>query len=72
MGRYNLKLTSIDAMIILKWILKLMLWDDVDWIHLAQAKNECWAAVRMVINPLVISTVRKILSSFLLKKNSVP
>jgi hypothetical protein len=25
-------------------------WDDVDWIHLAQGRNQWWAYVYMVLN----------------------
>jgi len=30
--------------------LSVIVWDDADWIHLAQDMDQCWALVNMVIN----------------------
>jgi hypothetical protein len=39
----------IDGRIILKWILGKW-WEGVDWMHLAQDRNQWWAVVNTVMN----------------------
>jgi hypothetical protein len=29
-------------------------WEDVDWMHLAQDRDQCWALVNMVMNLRVL------------------
>jgi hypothetical protein len=41
---------GIDVRVILEWILGGVGWEDVDWIHLAQDKNQFWALVSTVMN----------------------
>jgi hypothetical protein len=39
-----------DGMIVLKWILQKWHEEGMDWIHLAQDRDQWWALMNMVIN----------------------
>jgi hypothetical protein len=47
---------GVDRRIILRWILDLRvtIWEGVDWVHLAQDRDQLQAAVNTVMNPLVL------------------
>jgi hypothetical protein len=44
-GRDYLEELCIDGKLILDWILKERGWEDVDWIHLAQVRDQCQVQV---------------------------
>jgi hypothetical protein len=48
--RYYLGKTKVDRKIILKCILKEILYEDVNWVHLAQVRVQWWAPVNTVMN----------------------
>jgi hypothetical protein len=41
---------GIDGKIIFEWILREIGWEDVDWMHLAQVRDQSPALVNMVTN----------------------
>jgi hypothetical protein len=43
-------LVSADGRIILKWILAEIEWEDVDWIHVAEARDQSHDLVNTVTN----------------------
>jgi hypothetical protein len=41
--------------------LREVVWEGVDWIHLAQDRDQWWAVVNTVMNPRVPNKARKFL-----------
>jgi hypothetical protein len=60
-GRDHLGYLGVDERTILKWILKTY---SVDWVHLAQDKDQWRAVVKTVMHHRVSQKVRNFLTSF--------
>jgi hypothetical protein len=52
-GKRPLEDLGVDGRIILKWILKEVGWEGVDWIDMAQDRDRWRAVVSAVMNPRV-------------------
>jgi hypothetical protein len=49
-GKDCLEDPGVDGRIILEWILEREIGWEVDWIHLAQGRNQWWAVFNTVMN----------------------
>jgi hypothetical protein len=47
------KTLGIDGRIILEWILGEIQWEGVEWMNLAQVRDQSWTLVNVVMNLLV-------------------
>jgi hypothetical protein len=50
MGRDHSEDLGVDGTIILEWILGKLGGESVDWMHVAQDRDQCWALVNKIMN----------------------
>jgi hypothetical protein len=49
---------GVDRSIMLKWFLKGIMYENMDWVHLAQDGDKWRAVVNMVVNFQILSNAR--------------